>query len=109
MIANYGILCFTTFLTFLFTGISCGLAVGLSVSVTFIGASVLSSLITLLLTCLYLRGKNKKATPIGSACLYDIPSPNNGKEPLKMSPCAAYGQVQPQSTAPSSSMYEAVV
>ena len=67
---------------------------------TFIGASVLSSLITLLLTGLVVRGKDKKATPTDSLPLYEIPSADNGKESLKMSPCAAYGQVQPPSTAP---------
>ena len=81
---------------------------GLSVSMTFIGASVISSLITLLLTCMCVRGRDKKATPTGTAPLYEMPSTDIGKESLKMSPCAAYGQVQAQSTAPSSSMYEAV-
>ena len=73
-----------------------------------IGASVLSSLFTLLLTCMCVRGRKEKATPTGSAPLYEIPSTDTGKESLKMSPCAAYGQVQPQSTAPGSSAYEAV-
>ena len=85
-----------------------GLAVGLSVSMTFIGASVLSSLITLLLTCICVRGIGKKATPTGSAPLYDIPSADTEKESLKMSPCSAYGKVQPQSAVPSSSAYEPV-
>ena len=87
---------------------SYGLAVGLSVSITFIGTSVLSALITLLLTFMCVRGMNKKATPTGSAPLYGVPSADTGKESLQMSPCAAYGQVQSRSTAPSTSAYDAM-
>ena len=77
-------------------------------SMTLIGTAVLSSLFTLLLTCMCVRGRKEKATPTGSAPLYEIPSTDPGKESLQMSPCAAYGQVQPRSTARSTNVYEAV-
>ena len=87
---------------------SYGFVAALSVSVTFIGTSVLSSLVTLLLTCLYVRGRDKKAASTTSAPLYEVPSPDGSKALLKMSPCAAYGQVEPQSTAEGNNTYESM-
>ena len=57
---------------------------------TFIVVSVLSSLVTLLLTCMYVRGRKKKAAPTDSAPLYETPFAGSGTDSLKISPCAAY-------------------
>ena len=80
--------------------------VGLSVSLTFL-LSVAISLTTLLVTgYLCIHGRKKKTTPTVPTSSHEFCPGSGTKGIIRTLPNAAYGEIQPQSTANSHIIYD---
>ena len=80
--------------------------IGLSVSLTFL-LSVLISLMTLLVArYLCIHGRKKKTTPSVPTSSHEFCAGSGTKGIMRTLPNAAYGEIQPQSTANSHIIYD---